>query len=130
MAFIFIVVLILLLLSDAYVVFCALPGVMVYASSWAKILIYIAFLFPTLLNIALNIKVFLSGDFSQHLLNSLFRGTLLVVITTLIFVVISLIGKAVGLIWPCATRMFNILGLVVAIVWSAIVLYNRDYFHL
>lgn len=124
MAFIFIIVLILLLLSDAYIIFGVFPGVETGWSLWPKVLLLVLFLFPTLLYFILLIRVFIAGDVSQHLLNSLFRSTLLVVLSTLIFVLISLVGKGIGLIWPTATSIFNIIGLVAVIGWVSIVLYG------
>ncbi|MDE6336004.1 MAG: metallophosphoesterase [Muribaculaceae bacterium] len=58
------------------------------------------------------------------MLNSLFRGTLLVVLSTILFTLISLIGKGIGLIWGSAPTIFNIIGLGVVIGWIGIVLYG------
>lgn len=124
MVIIFIIVLAVLLLSDAYIIFGVLPNIVSSLSWGPKIFILVLFLFPTLLYCILLIKTFLFGDVSQHILNSLFRGTLLVVLSTLLFVIISLIGKGIGLLWPPASHIFNILGIVVVVVWIGMVLYG------
>ena len=124
MALIFIIVLTLLLLSDAYIIFGVFPGIETAWSLWPKVLLLVLFLFPTLLYVILLFKVFLIGDVNQHMLNSLFRGTLLVVLSTILFTLISLIGKGIGLIWGSAPTIFNIIGLGVVIGWIGIVLYG------
>lgn len=124
MTIILIIVLALLLLSDAYIIFGVLPNLATSWSWWPKVFILILFLFPTLLYCILLIKAFIFGDVSQHILNSLFRGTLLVVLSTLLFVVISLIGKGIGLIWHPATPIFNLIGVAVVVGWISIVLYG------
>ncbi len=124
MVIIFIIVLAVLLLSDAYIIFGVLPNIVSSLSWGPKIFILVLFLFPTLLYCILLIKTFLFGDVSQHILNSLFRGTLLVVLSTLLFVIISLIGKGIGLLWAPASSVFNIIGVVVVIVWICMALYG------
>lgn len=124
MVIIFIIVLAVLLLSDAYIIFGVLPNIVSSLSWGPKIFILVLFLFPTLLYCILLIKTFLFGDINQHILNSLFRGTLLVVLSTLLFVIISLIGKGIGLLWAPASYIFNILGIVVVVVWICMVLYG------
>lgn len=124
MVIIFIIVLAVLLLSDAYIIFGVLPNIVSSLSWGPKIFILVLFLFPTLLYCILLIKTFLFGDINQHILNSLFRGTLLVVLSTLLFVIISLIGKGIGLLWAPASYIFNILGIVVVVVWIGMVLYG------
>lgn len=127
MALIFIIVLTLLLLSDAYIIFGVFPGIETAWSWWPKVLLLVLFLFPTLLYCILLVKVFLVGDVNQSMLNSLFRGTLLVVLSTLLFAIVSLIGKGVGLLWPGAPTVFNIVALVVVVGWLSIVLYGCIY---
>ncbi len=124
MVIIFIIVLAVLLLSDAYIIFGVLPNIVSSLSWGPKIFILVLFLFPTLLYCILLIKTFLFGDVSQHILNSLFRGTLLVVLSSLLFVIISLIGKGIGLLWAPASSVFNIIGVVVVIVWICMALYG------
>lgn len=124
MVIIFIIVLAVLLLSDAYIIFGVLPNIVSSLSWGPKVFILVLFLFPTLLYCILLIKTFLFGDVSQHILNSLFRGTLLVVLSTLLFVIISLIGKGIGLLWAPASSVFNIIGVVVVIVWICMALYG------
>lgn len=124
MVIIFIIVLAVLLLSDAYIIFGVLPNIVSSLSWGPKVFILVLFLFPTLLYCILLIKTFLFGDVSQHILNSLFRGTLLVVLSSLLFVIISLIGKGIGLLWAPASSVFNIIGVVVVIVWICMALYG------
>lgn len=124
MSLIFIIVLTLLLLSDAYIIFGVLPNLMTGWSWYPKAFLYILILLPTLLYCLLIVKVFLFDDVSQHMLNNLFRGTLLVVLSTILFTLISLIGKGIGLLWPGATTVFNAIGLAVVIGWVSIVAYG------
>ena len=124
MSLIFIIVLTLLLLSDAYIIFGVLPNLMAGWSWYPKAVLYILIFLPTLLYCILIVKVFLFDDVSQHMLNNLFRGTLLVVLSTILFTLISLIGKGIGLLWPGATTIFNAIGLAVVIGWISIVVYG------
>ncbi|MDE5882248.1 MAG: metallophosphoesterase [Muribaculaceae bacterium] len=124
MSLIFIIVLTLLLLSDAYIIFGVLSNLMTGWSWYPKTFLYILILLPTLLYCILIVKVFLFDDVSQHMLNNLFRGTLLVVLSTILFTLISLIGKGIGLLWPGATTIFNAIGLAVVIGWISIVVYG------
>lgn len=124
MSLIFIIVLALLFLSDAYIIFGVFPGLVTGWSWCPKTLLYLLILLPTLLYCILIVKVFLTGDTSQHMLNNLFRGTLLVVLSTILFAIISLIGKGIGLIWSPATTIFNAIGLAVVVGWVSIVIYG------
>ena len=94
MAFIFIICALLLLLPDVYILFCVISK----AAWWTKIL----FLLPTLAYFFVMIRMFVFGDMRQIMLNLLFWLTLCVVFPTVIFTVVSLLGK--GLAYYCGLR--------------------------
>lgn len=116
MIVIFIVLAILLLLSDTYIVF----GVMGHVSWWWKGLL----LLPTLAYLLVILKILVSGDFRQLMLNVLFWLTLCVVFPSVLFSIVSLIGKGVGLFWNPGRLIFNIFALTLSVTWLAIALYG------
>ncbi|MBD5356376.1 MAG: metallophosphoesterase [Bacteroides sp.] len=116
MAFIFVILGIILLIPDAYIVF----GVLGKHSWWAKGL----FLLPTIAYYVVLLRVFMSGDIRQSMLNLLFWLTLCIVFPTVIFAVISLIGKGIGLFWHSAPFFFNIVALCAGALWLAMSLYG------
>ena len=118
MAIIFIVIGVILGLLDAYI----LCGVISKSPLWVKALI----LLPSLAYLFVIVKLML-GDMRQSMLNLLFWLTLCVVFTTLIFCIISLIGKGIGLFWSPGFRMLNIIGAVLALIWLGISLYGIFY---
>lgn len=116
MVMIFVALGILLLLPDAYILFSVLSR----TSWWLRAL----FLLPTAAYFVAMIRVFATDDMRQDSLNMLFWLTLCVVFPILIFALISLLGRAIGLIWPNAPAAFNITGAVVALAWLSISLYG------
>lgn len=116
MAVIFIILAFLLLLSDAYIVF----GVMESVSWWWRGVL----LLPTLIYCIVILKIFLSGDLRQTMLNVLFWLTLCVVLPSMLFAIISLVGKGIGLFWRPGILIFNIIALMVSMVWLSIALYG------
>lgn len=116
MAVIFIILGILLLLSDTYIVF----GVMGNMSWWWRGLLIL----PTLVYFAVILKIFISGDWRQTMLNLLFWLTLCVVLPSIIFAVVSLLGKGISMLWHPGGMIFNIIALVVTISWLSIALYG------
>ena len=56
-------------------------------------------------------------DVGQRTLNLLFRMTLCIVIPTLIFTVLSLLGKGMGLVFPPAVKIVNFVALTAAVTW-------------
>lgn len=116
MAAIFITLAFLLLLSDAYIVF----GVMGEMSQLWKILLLV----PTAFYCVVIVKLFLFGDWRQSILNLLFWSTLCVVFPSLIFAILSLSGKGIGIVWSHAGIIFNVLGLLSAAIFLYISLYG------
>ena len=58
------------------------------------------------------------------MLNLLFWLTLCLVIHTLLFSLLSLIGKGVGLVFPSVVRIVNYFALSLSLVWIGISLYG------
>lgn len=116
MTLIFLIVGALLLLPDAYIVFGLLAG----RSWWLRA----AVLLPTVAYFAVMLKVFLTGDSRQEMLNLLFWLTLCIVFPMLLFVLISLLGKGIGLFAHGAPSWFNVAGGAVAAAWLGIALYG------
>ncbi|MDE6668500.1 MAG: metallophosphoesterase, partial [Muribaculaceae bacterium] len=116
MAFIFIICALLLLLPDVYILFCVIGK----AAWWTKIL----FLLPTLAYFFVMIRMFVFGDMRQNMLNLLFWLTLCVVFPTVIFTVISLLGKGIGLFWHQGSLVFNWLASALSVVWLTIAIYG------
>ncbi len=110
------ILLILLLLPDSYILF----SIMNNASWWWKGL----FLLPTVAYILVLIKLFLAGDTRQEMLNLFFWLTLCVVFPFLIFSIISVLGKGLGIFFPCLTAIFNFAGLIIALGWLGISIYG------
>ncbi len=116
MVLIFLVILVVLLLCDSYIVFVVLNS----GSWWIKSLILV----PSVAYVAVIVFTLLMKDTKQGTLNLLFWLTLCVVIPTLIFALLSLIGKGVGLAFPSAARIVDYLALLISFAWIGISLYG------
>lgn len=116
MGIFFLLIALVLLLPDAYVLFCVMAK-----SSWVLKAI---FLLPTLVYFTVIVRMFLFGDFRQLMLNLLFWLTLCVVFPIVIFSLISIIGRGIGLIWSNSIPIFNIIASVVAVCWLVMSLYG------
>lgn len=116
MAFTFLILALVLLLPDAYILF----GVIGKSPWWLKGL----FLLPTVGYYCVIVRMFFMGDMRQVMLNLLFWLTLCVVFPVVIFSLISLLGKGIGLLWNPASVLFNRFALVVTIVWLVIAVYG------
>ncbi len=116
MSVIFSVILIVLFAADAYIIF----GVINHSSWWVKALM----LLPTAVYSIVLVRSFLMGDVRQSMLNMLFWLTLCIFLPTLLFVIISLIGKGIGIIWPSVSFWINISGVIIALTWISISLYG------
>ncbi len=81
-------------------------------------------LLPTLAYLLVILKILVSGDFRQLMLNVLFWLTLCVVFPSVLFSIVSLIGKGVGLFWNPGRLIFNIFALTLSVTWLAIALYG------
>ena len=113
---IFGVLTLMLLLPDCYVVFCVLRK-----ANW---LWKSLFLLPTVIYIALSIRVFFVADLKQFLFNSVLWITLCWVFPLLIFTLVSLLGRGVSLIWPGTAGVFNWIALGIAGIWFLGALYG------
>ncbi|MDE6786137.1 MAG: metallophosphoesterase [Muribaculaceae bacterium] len=116
MVLIFLVILVVLLLCDSYIVFVVLNS----GSWWIKSLILV----PSVAYVAVIVFTLLMKDTKQGTLNLLFWLTLCVVIPTLIFALLSLIGKGVGMAFPSAGRIVDYLALLISFAWIGISLYG------
>ena len=116
MVLIFLVILVVLLLCDSYIVFVVLNS----GSWWIKSLILV----PSVAYVAVIVFTLLMKDTKQGTLNLLFWLTLCVVIPTLIFALLSLIGKGVGMAFPSAVRIVDYLALLISFAWIGISLYG------
>lgn len=116
MVTIFIFIAVLLLLCDSYIFF----GVLGSCPLWAKCL----FAVPSLIYIAVILYMLFATDVGQKSLNFLFWLTLCIVIPTLIFTIVSLLGKGIGLVFPSVVKIVNYIALLCSLVWFGISLYG------
>ena len=113
---IFAVLGLLLLLPDAYIIFGVLKN-----ASWVWKTI---FFLPTLAYYFVIIKIFVLGDMRQGTMNWLFWLSLLVFLPVLIFTIISIIGKGVGLFWNQGSMVFNWIALGITSLWLIVAVYG------
>lgn len=111
----FIILGLALLIPDAYIVF----GVLKQSSWWIQCLVMV----PTLAYYVVLLRIML-GYMNQNVLNWLLWLTLCVFLTTIIFAVISAVGKGVGLFWHGGSAVFNWIALALSAGWLAICLYG------
>lgn len=116
MIVIFLAILLVLLLCDSYIVF----GVLGSNSLWIKSLLLV----PSIAYVAVIVLTLLTKDTKQGMLNLLFWLTLCVVIPTLLFTLLSLMGKGVGLAFPSVVRIVDFFALSLSVVWIGISLYG------
>lgn len=116
MVTIFIFIAVLLLLCDSYIFF----GVLGSGPLWAKCL----FAVPSLIYIAVILYMLFATDVGQKSLNFLIWLTLCIVIPTLIFTILSLLGKGIGLVFPSVVKIVNYIALLCSVVWFGISLYG------
>lgn len=116
MIVIFLVILLVVLLCDSYIVF----GVLGSNSLWIKSLLLV----PSIAYVAVIVLTLLTKDTKQGMLNLLFWLTLCVVIPTLLFTLLSLMGKGVGLVFPSVVRIVDFFALSLSVVWIGISLYG------
>ncbi|MDE5846544.1 MAG: hypothetical protein K2H71_04270, partial [Muribaculaceae bacterium] len=84
-------------------------------------------LVPSVAYVAVVVALGLTKDTRQGMLNILIWLTLCVFFPTLLFTVVSLIGKGIGLAFPSAVRFVDMFGAAVALVWLGISLYGVVY---
>ena len=106
----------LLLLPDAYIIF----GVMHNAPLWAKVLLML----PALLYFLVLAYAFASGNTTQLVLNLVFWLTLCILFPTVIFTLLSLAGRLVGLLWHGAPALFDAAAVAAACIWLGGALYG------
>lgn len=116
MVTIFIFIAVLLLLCDSYIFF----GVLGSCPLWARCL----FAVPSLIYIAVILYMLFATDIGQKSLNFLFWLSLCIVIPTLIFTIVSLLGKGIGLVFPSVVKIVNYIALLCSLVWFGISLYG------
>ena len=116
MGIIFLILALILLLPDAYILF----GVIGKSPWWLKGL----FLLPTAAYYFVIVRMFWLGDIRQSMLNLLFWLTLCVVFPLILFSLISLVGKGIGLLWTPAAVLSNWLALAISLVWLGIAVYG------
>ena len=116
MGLIFLILALILLLPDAYILF----GVIGKSPWWLKGLV----LLPTAAYYFVIVRMFWLGDIRQSMLNLLFWLTLCVVFPLILFSLISLVGKGIGLLWTPAAVLSNWLALAISLVWLGIAVYG------
>ncbi len=116
MALIFLIAAILILLPDAYILFVVLARCSWWIKGWI--------LLPTALYYFVIIRIFLCDVMTQQMLDLLFRLTLCVLFPLLLFSLLSLIGRGIGLLFPRAVAVSDIVALIVAVIWLVISLYG------
>lgn len=116
LAIIFGIAVLLLLLPDAYIVFSVMHGV----SWWLRGL----FLMPTLFFMIVVIRIILADDLTQTGINLLFWLTLTILFPILIFTLVSLFGRFIGLFWHPASVIFNWTALALGIIWLCGAIYG------
>lgn len=116
MMMIFLIVTLLLLLCDWYI----LVGVLGENAWWLKSLVLI----PSVAYVVVMLLMLTTKDIRQGMLNLLFWLTLCIVIPTLLFTILSLFGKGIGLAFPSAVRIVNWTALLISAVWIGISLYG------
>lgn len=115
---IFTILVIILLLCDIYIVF----DVMGDFRWWLRAIVML----PTVLFCVVLLKMFIEGKIRHKVLNKLFGLSMCIVVPTFIFTLFSLIGTIVGGSVSSLPLIFNIVGLLAAVVWIAMMLYGMN----
>lgn len=113
---IFAIALLALLLPDAYIAFVVLKG----ASTWVKLLV----LLPALAGTAVLYMAFASAEATQPAINTVVRLTVCVLFPVVIFTLISLAGRVIGIFVKGAPRVSDFAGLAAAALWMCIAVYG------
>ena len=113
---IFLIITLLLILCDSYII-CGVLGV---CPLWSKCLIAL----PAIAYIAVILYIMIARDTGQRTLNLLFWLTLCIVIPTLLFTIVSLLGKGIGLAFPAAVKTGNYIATLLSLIWIVISLYG------
>ena len=113
---IFLITTLLLILCDSYIIY----GVLGASPLWVKWLIII----PAAAYIAVILFMMTARDAGQKTLNLLFWLTLCIVIPTLLFTIVSLLGKGIGFAFPTAVKAGNYIAILLSVMWIVISLYG------
>ena len=113
---IFLIITLLLILCDSYII-CGVLGI---CPLWSKCLIAL----PAIAYIAVILYIMIARDTGQRTLNLLFWLTLCIVIPTLLFTIVSLLGKGIGLAFPAAVKTGNYIATLLSLIWIVISLYG------
>lgn len=112
---IFTILVIILLLCDIYIFF----DVMGDCRWWLRAVVML----PTVYFCVVLLKMFIEGKIRHKVLNKLFGLSMCIVVPTFIFTLFSLVGTIFGGAVP---MIFNIVGLLAAVVWIAMMLYGMN----
>lgn len=117
MAIIFLLLVIILSLSDAYILTYVIPD----WSIWLKILV----LLPSIYYFIVLLATLIARSYRHKVLNKLFGMSMCVVVPIFIFTIISLIGNIIVKYVPSIpVSLFYVLGIVAAICWIVVVIYG------
>ena len=106
----------LLLLADTYIVLSVLGSVSWLLKGWLYL--------PVAVFVGLILWMAFTGDTRQMLLNGIMWITLCIVLPTLVFTVLSLVGRGLGLLWHAFSPIFTWGGLGICLIWIVVALYG------
>ena len=106
----------LLLLADTYIVLSVLGSVSWLLKGWLYL--------PVAVFVGLILWMAFTGDTRQMLLNGIMWITLCIVLPTLVFTVLSLVGRGLGLLWYAFSPIFTWGGLGICLIWIVVALYG------
>ena len=106
----------LLLLADTYIVLSVLGSVSWLLKGWLYL--------PVAVFVGLILWMAFTGDTRQMLLNGIMWITLCIVLPTLVFTVLSLVGRGLGLLWHAFSPIFTWGGLGICLIWMAVAVYG------
>ncbi|MBD5240944.1 MAG: metallophosphoesterase [Barnesiella sp.] len=113
---VFCIIALLFTLADVYIV----VSVLHHTSWFAKVWLFI----PPLAYWALILWMFITGDTRQMTLNSVMWFTIGLVLPTLVFALLSIIGKELGRAWHPFYPIFTGIGICVAVAWLFIFIFG------
>ena len=117
MATIFLLLVTILCLSDAYILNDVVPN----WPLWLKILVVL----PSLYYFLVLLRTLIAPSYRHKVLNKLFGLSMCIVVPIFIFTIISLIANFIAKFVPSfPVLLFNVIGLIVAICWIIVVVYG------
>lgn len=105
-------------MCDIYIVF----DVMADCRWWLRAVVML----PTVWFCVVLLKMFIEGKIRHKVLNKLFGLSMCIVVPTFIFTLFSMIGAVVGGASASLPMVFNIVGLLAAVVWIGMMLYGMN----